>query len=145
MPLHQVHKPPFTVEAEGFEKVPGETIPRRHPRAKNGLINSPADGVHTVFDIIQRSARIYPNHTAVGARKLVKMHKETKKVPKNVDGIVKEVDKEWQFFELTKFSYLTYKEYEQLILQLGSGLRNLGLNKGDKIHLFAATRFATSY
>lgn len=141
MPLTQVHKPPFTVDAPGYEKVEGETIPRRHPRAKDGLINTPADDVHTVFDIISRSARIYPNHHAVGSRKLVKLHKETKKVKKNIDGQVKEVDKQWEYFELSKFSYLTYKEYLELVIQIGSGLRHLGLGPDQKLHLFGATRY----
>ncbi|KAM0553325.1 hypothetical protein ACHAPJ_007338 [Fusarium lateritium] len=90
MPLYQVHKPPFTVEAPGYTKVAGETIPRRHVKYKDGLINSPAEGVHTVFDIIRRSARLYPDNPAIGYRKLVKLHKETKKVQKNIDGQLKE-------------------------------------------------------
>ncbi|KAK6850091.1 long-chain acyl-CoA synthetase [Apiospora arundinis] len=139
MPLRQVHKPPFTVEAPGCPKVDGETIPRRHVKYKDGLVNSPADGVHTVFDIIRRSARLYPDNHAVGYRKLIKLHKETKKVQKNVDGQVKEVSKEWQFFELSPYSFITYKEYEKLILELGCGLRQLGLGPDKMLHLFGTT------
>ncbi|KAK7998889.1 hypothetical protein PG991_014564 [Apiospora marii] len=139
LPLQQVHKPPFTVEAPGYPKVPGETIPRRHVKYKDGLVNTPADGVHTVFDIIRRSARLHPDNPAVGYRKLVKLHKESKKIQKNVDGQVKEVTKEWQFFELTPFTYVTYKEYEKLIIELGCGLRQLGLGPDKKLHLFGTT------
>ncbi|KAF7539463.1 hypothetical protein G7Z17_g12425 [Cylindrodendrum hubeiense] len=139
MPLGQVHKPPFTIESPGVEKVEGETIPRRHPKAKDGLLNSPAEGVHTVYDIVKRSARLYPNHTAVGARKLIKLHKETKKIKKNIDGEVREIDKEWQFFELSKYEYLTHKEYLERVHHIGSGLRKLGLTSEDKLHLFATT------
>lgn len=140
MPLNAVHRPPYSVEAPGYEKVEGETIPRRHPRAKNGLLTRPADDVHTVFDLVRRSARLYPNNTAVGGRKLIKLHKETKKVKKNIDGQIKEVDKEWQYFELSKFNFLTYKEYEERVLQIGSGLRKLGLDGEHKLHLFGSTR-----
>ncbi|PFH59779.1 hypothetical protein XA68_11887 [Ophiocordyceps unilateralis] len=139
MPLHQVRKPPFTIDAPGYEKVPGETIPRRHPRAKDGLINYPADDVRTVFDIVQRSSRLYPNHHAVGSRKLIKLHRETKKISKNVDGQMKEVEKEWQLFELTNYAFLTFQEYEKLVIQLGAGLRKLGLTPDHKLHLFATT------
>lgn len=141
MPLHHVHKPPFTIEAPGYEKVPGETIPRRHPLAKDGLISTPAPDARTVFEIIQRSARLYPNHHAVGARKLINMHTEKKKVKKNVDGQVQEVEKEWSFFELTGFEYLTYQQYLERVLQLGSGLRKLGLTSEDKLHIFGSTRY----
>lgn len=139
MPLHQIRKPPFTIEAPGYEKVPGETIPRRHPAAKDGLLTKPADDVHTVWDIVRRSAREYPNHLAVGHRRLIELHKEIKKVPKNVDGQVIEVEKEWQFFELSKYDFLTFKEYETLVLQLGAGLRKLGFSGHHKLHLFATT------
>ena len=141
MPLHQVNKPPFTVEVSGYEKVPGETVPRRHPLAKDALIDSPAEGVHTVYDIVRRSTRLYPNHNAVGYRKLVKLHKETKKIQKNVDGEIREVDKEWQYFELTPYTYLTYKQYLDRIHHLGSGLIKLGFNPEKKLHLYATTRF----
>lgn len=141
MPLNPVHKPPYTIEAPGYEKVPGETIPRRHPRAKNGLLSRPSDDVTNIFDIVRHGARVYPNHQALGSRQLVKLHKETKKVKKNVDGEIQEVDKEWQFFELSGYSYLTYKEYETRVLQIGSGLRKLGLTPENKLHLFATTRY----
>lgn len=142
MPLHQVHKPPFTVEAPGYSKVPGETIPRRHVKYKDGLVNSPADGVHTVFDIIRRSARLYPDNNAVGYRKLIKLHKETKKIQKNIDGQIKEVSREWQYYELSPYSFITYRDYEQLIIELGCGLRKLGLGPDKKLHLFGTTRYA---
>lgn len=140
MPLHQVHKPPFTVDAPGYTKVPGETIPRRHAKHRDELLTSPAEGVETVLDIIRRSARLYPGNKAIGYRKLVKLHKETKTIKKNVDGQVKEVSKEWQFFELTPYSYVTYKDYEKLIAELGSGLRQLGLESGKRLFLFGTTR-----
>ncbi|KAG6027249.1 hypothetical protein E4U41_000997 [Claviceps citrina] len=138
-PMTPVHKPPYTIEAPGYEKVPGETIPRRHPRAKNGLLTRPSDDVSNIFDIVKHSARVYPNHQALASRKLIKLHKETKKVKKLCDGQVQEVDKEWQFFELSGYSYITYKQYETLVLQLGSGLRKLGLTPENKLHLFATT------
>ncbi|RDA88037.1 hypothetical protein CP532_5321 [Ophiocordyceps camponoti-leonardi (nom. inval.)] len=139
MPLHQVRKPPFTIDAPGYDKVPGETIPRRHPRAKDGLCNYPADDVRTVFDIVRRSSRLYPNHHAVGSRKLIKLHRETKTISKNVDGQIKQVEKEWQLFELTNYSFLTFQEYEKLVLQLGAGLRKIGISPEHKLHLFATT------
>lgn len=141
MPLYQVHKPPFSVESPGYERVEGETLPRRHWKAKNGLRTQPHPDVHTVYDIVKRSAQVYPNEPAVGTRKLVHLHKEKKKVPKNVDGEVIEVEKEWQYFELSRYSYLTYADLLTYINQIGSGLRKLGLSKGSRVHLFATTTY----
>ncbi|KAI9151277.1 Long-chain acyl-CoA synthetases & Acyl-protein synthetase [Paramyrothecium foliicola] len=139
IPTYQIHKPPFTVEAPGYGHIPGETIPRRHPAAKDALVTRPSDDVRTVFDIVRRAARLQPTRNAVGWRKRVKLHKEFKKVKKTVGGEVKEVDKEWQYFELSNFHFLTYKEYETQAFHIGSGLRKLGLTKDSKLHLFGAT------
>ncbi|ROT36246.1 long-chain-fatty-acid-CoA ligase [Sodiomyces alkalinus F11] len=136
LPLHPIYKPPYTIEAPGYEKVPGETIPRRNPKSKDGLHKEPSSDVHTLYDIIKRSVRLYPNEPAVGSRNLVKVHTEKKMVPKG-DGT--EAEKEWQLFELTGYSFLTYTEFHQYILQLAYGLRSLGLSKGSRLHLFAPT------
>jgi long-chain acyl-CoA synthetase len=145
MPLKPVRKPPFTVEVEGYAPVEGETIPRRHPKAKNGLISRPADDVFTIWDLVKRSSQKYAKEDAVGSRKLIKVHKETKKVPKLVNGETVEVDKEWQFFELTGFTFLKYEAYMKRLLEIASGLRKLGLEKSDKVHFFASTRFVKRF
>ncbi|KAA8650514.1 hypothetical protein EYZ11_003283 [Aspergillus tanneri] len=132
-------KPPFSVEASGYESVPGETIPRRLPAAKDNLILKPSDDVATVYDNFRRSARVFGNAKAVGSRRLIKIHVENKKVKKIIDGVEKEVDKQWSYFEKSGYSYLSFVEYEQTALQLGAGLRKLGLEKNDKVHLYGST------
>lgn len=132
-------KPPFTVEVAGYESVPGETIPRRNARSPDKLLSLPEDGVATIFDIVRKSAEKYRDKRAVGTRKLIKLHDETKKVKKVIDGHEHEVDKQWTYFELSEYSYLTFKEYETLVLQMGSGLRKLGLVANDRVHMFAST------
>lgn len=133
-------KGPFTVEAPGYEAVPGETIPRRHPLAKDGLVKRISDDVSTTYENFRRSARVFGNSKAVGSRRLIKTHVENKKVKKIVDGVEKEVDKQWTYFEMSGYTYKTFLEYERLCLELGCGLRKLGVEQGGKIHLYGATR-----
>ncbi|CAG8952462.1 hypothetical protein HYFRA_00001209 [Hymenoscyphus fraxineus] len=134
-----VKKPPFSVDAPGYEKVDGETIPRRHPKAVNGLIERPAEDIKTVFDVVGHASKYYGNAKAIGSRKLIKTHQEVKKVKKVVDGEEREVDKKWTYFELSGYEYMTFTEYEKLTLELGAGYRKLGLQKEDRIHIYAAT------
>ena len=108
--------------------------------AQQSLISNPSKDVETVFDILKRSADKFGNAKALGTRRLIKTHKETKKIKKIIDGQTKEVDKEWTYFELSEYSYVSFVEYERLALQVGAGMRKLGLGKGDRLHLFAATR-----
>lgn len=131
---------PFTVEASGYEPVDGETIPRRHPGSKDKLVSTPSEDVTTIFDILKRSADKFGNAKALGSRKLIKTHHETKKVKKTVDGKTVEVDKDWSFFELSGYSFISFSEYERIALQMGAGLRKLGMIKGDRLQLFAGTR-----
>ena len=57
-----------------------------------------------------------------------------------MDGKTEEVDKKWSYFELSEYSYLSFVEYEKLTGQIGSGLRKLGMVKGERLQLFAGTR-----
>lgn len=132
---------PFTVEASGYEAVEGETLPRRHPKSKDKLTTTPSDDVTTIFDILKRSADKFGNAKAVGTRRLMKTHYENKKVKKTVDGVTTEVDKKWTYYELSGYSYLSFVEYECIVLDIGAGLRKLGLAKDDRLHLFAGTRY----
>ncbi|KAJ9501898.1 long-chain fatty acid-CoA ligase [Exophiala xenobiotica] len=134
-----VKKPPYSVEATGYEKKQGETIPRRNPLAKDALIVRPSDDVKTVYDNLRRAAAKFGNAKAIGTRKIIKTHVENKKVKKMVDGQEQEVEKKWTFFELSGYTYMSFVEYEKLALDLGSGLRHLGLKKDDKMHLYGAT------
>ena len=138
-----VKKPPFSVEASGCEKKQGETIPRRHPMFKDQLLITPSTEVKTIYDNFRRAARKFGNAKAIGTRKIIQTHTENKKVKKIVDGQEQEVDKKWTYFELSAYSYISFVEYEQMCLHGGSGLRNIGLNPGDMVHLYGATRHVT--
>ncbi|KAI9795075.1 MAG: long-chain fatty acid-CoA ligase [Peltula sp. TS41687] len=134
-----LRKPPFSLEAPGYEPVEGETIPRRNPAAVQKLRTTPEEGVSTIYDIIRRSSEKFGNAKAMGSRKLIKTHHEKKKVKKMVDGEEREVDKNWTYFELSGYNYLSFIEYERIILQIGAGLRKLGLRREDRVHIFAAS------
>ncbi|KAL1393250.1 long-chain-fatty-acid-CoA ligase 1 [Phyllosticta capitalensis] len=131
--------PPFTVEVPGAEKVDGETLPRRNVRTKDALKLRPQEDIATIYDILKYSSAKFGNAKAVGSRKLITTHTETKKLKKVVDGKEQEFDKKWTYFELGPYNYLSFVEYEKLALQIGSGLRKIGLNSPDRVHIFAAT------
>ncbi len=144
-PLYPVEEPPYTVEVPGYAPVAGETIPRRNPKAVDGLVVHPAPEVHTTFDLVKRSAKEYADEPAVGSRKLIDRHVEKTLQHKIVDGKTVEVPKTWTYYECSDYKYLTYSEYLDQALQVGAGLRKLGLNPKDRLHLFAATRYETPW
>jgi len=145
-PQPKVYKsPPFTVEVAGYEKVEGESIPRRNTCAKDGLILVPEEGVTTIYEILRRAAKKFGNAKAMGHRNLIRNHEETKKVKKTIDGKEQEVDKKWTYYELGEYTYVSYNEYEKMALQCGAGLRKMGMEKSDRVHIFAATRFVKQF
>ena len=133
---------PFTVDAPGSKPVKGETIPRRNIRTKDKLALFPEAGVETIFDFVSYSAKKFGNAKAVGYRKLIKTHDEVKKIKKVVDGKEQETEKKWTYSELSEYHYFSFIEYERLALQIGAGLRELGMKKEDRLHIMAATRSA---
>lgn len=130
---------PYTAEATGAQKVEGETIPRRNLVSKDALKLTPTDGVETLYDILRYSSAKFGNAKAVGARRIVNVHEETKKIKKMVDGVEQEVDKKWQYFELSPYKYKSFVEFEKLALSVGSALKNLGFVPQDRMHLYAST------
>jgi len=54
------------------------------------------------------SAAKYGDKKALGLRMLIKKHHEVKKVKKMVDGQLKDVDKNWAFFECGEYKYELY-------------------------------------
>ncbi len=138
-----VASPPFTVDVPNSPAIPGETIPRHNALSHSSLRFQPSSEIETVFDIVKYSAAKYGDKKALGSRKLIKKHHEVKKVKKLVDGQLQEVDKNWTFFECGEYEYMSYTEHEKCVLELGSGLRKLGLRSedGDRVHMFASTRY----
>ncbi|WPG99392.1 Long-chain-fatty-acid--CoA ligase 1 [Acrodontium crateriforme] len=132
-------KAPYTVEIAGVNKVDGETIPRRNYRTKAKLISVPEEGVNTIYDVVRRSSKKFGNAKAVGKRKLIHLHQEEKMIKKIVDGKEIEVPKKWSYFELSPYEYMSFTEYEQLVLNVGAGFRALGMQPQDRVHIFAAT------
>ncbi|KAH6681132.1 long-chain-fatty-acid-CoA ligase [Plectosphaerella plurivora] len=134
-----VAKGPFSVPSPNAQPVDGETVPRRLPSAVPDLHTKPGGTIDTVYELVKQSAAKYGNAKALGSRKLVNTHVETKMIKKKVEGEEVEVEKKWTYFELSPYDYISYEQYGQLTLQIGSGLRKLGLVAGDRVHLFAAT------
>ena len=141
---YMYNKGPFSIEAPGYEQKKGESVPRRNRHAKDSLITTPSAEVTTIYENFRRAAKKFGNARAVGWRRVIKTHTENKKVKKIIDGQEQEVDKKWTYFELSGYEYMSFNEYEAMALDLASGLRHIGLQKDDKLHLYGATRYESS-
>jgi len=90
----------------------------RNPLSFSGLQTHP-DGmpeVQTVYDIVKRSVRLFANRRLSGTRIRLKNGK------------------------LGPYRFKTYKQIHELSVAFGSGLRALGLSKGDKLGIYSVNR-----
>jgi long-chain acyl-CoA synthetase len=131
-----IKKGPYTVPAHGALPVTGETLPRRHPSAQHKLLQRPEQGISTVFDILERSAQKFGNADALGSRRVLDTHVETKRTP---DGHGGTVEKEWTFYELSDYTYISFEELRKRALRVGVAMRMLGLRRGDRVEVYGAT------
>lgn len=135
-------KPPYTLPVPDYEKKEGEGVPRRHPIAIDGLLTTPDPSVVTVYDIVTYGANTHGTAECMGTRPLIKTHTEEKMIKKVVNGEETEVPKKWTYYELGPYKFINFVEYKELVDSAGAGLRALGLAKGSRLHIMAATRFA---
>lgn len=130
-------RPPFSHEVPG-PKVDGETRPRR--RNLDDLVTQPHPYIRTAYDIVGYAAKKFGNADCVGTRRTLTVHTETTTAQKTVNGQVTDVKKDWSYFELSPYSFHSFIDFQKLVGHFGAGLKQLGLTKGDIIHLYGATR-----
>ncbi|KAI9220324.1 long-chain-fatty-acid-CoA ligase 1 [Blastocladiella britannica] len=111
----------------------------RHYRGRDQLLAHPAPKVLTVHEVLLHAAKTHGANPMLGARKLVKVHEETKEVVKIVAGKEVREKKTWQFSELGPYSWSSAQELLQRATAIGSGLVGLGYKKGDKACIYAPT------
>ncbi|KAK9460141.1 eukaryotic long-chain fatty acid CoA synthetase (LC-FACS) [Lipomyces oligophaga] len=130
--------PPYTVEC-GPAASPNETPIRRSVLAnKPGtpLKMKPRDDISTTWELINFIAKRYGDKPCLGSRKLIKLHEETKLVKKIVDGKETSVPKKWNYYEMSPYTYISYKELLEQVTVFGSGLKSIGVTL---LEMYAST------
>jgi long-chain acyl-CoA synthetase len=118
----------------------GESGVRRLAKTKDTLITQPTDGIETAYDIVSHAAHTHGNRNAFGWRDVVDIIEEEKEVKKVVDGQEVVEKKKWKYFELSDYKYMSYLDVKTGVSEIGRGLINLGLSKGDVFNVYAQTR-----
>ncbi|ANB13426.1 long-chain fatty acid-CoA ligase FAA4 [Sugiyamaella lignohabitans] len=135
------HRSASTVEV-GPAK-PGETAPRRNIHAKDHAWTTPDDvpGVDTIYKLFKKNVELYDTRYAMASRVIKTIHTEEKMVTKKIDGKDQKVPKKWQYYELTPYHNITYRELDTLVSNIASGLVKLGVkpNGEERFHIYAQT------
>jgi long-chain acyl-CoA synthetase len=132
---------PFSVEVTDTSAKGEGRIRRNRVAATGDLLSKPRENVSTVYELLQYSIDKFGDKDCMGHRNVVKEHTEEKMLTRMVDGEERQIPKKWTFWELSPYIYRSFKEVGEESAALGSGLRNLGLNPGDRIELYAGTSY----
>lgn len=129
-----------TFSVEIADAQPGEGPTRRSILSPSQLMITPAEGVETLYDILQYASNTFKSRKGFGYRKLEDTITTTKKVTKVVNGVETTQDKTWTYLQLSGYHHYSYEDASGITKTIGSGLAKLGLKKGDKVQISASTR-----
>jgi long-chain acyl-CoA synthetase len=113
---------------------------RRNILAAEGIYRVPTPHVHTLYDVLQNSAKKFATRNAFGYRTLETMVEEEKEVSKIIDGVETKQMKKWSYFQMSGYKYITFGEAGQLVHDIGAGFKFLGLGNKAKVEIFAPTK-----
>lgn len=107
-----------------------ETSVKRHSSKSNEpLVSTPHPSINSLWDLVEYAATKHGCATAHGFRPVLE------DVENTFDG-AKSIRR-----QRGPYQWSSYNDYKDLVIQVGSGFRALGLNTGDKVHIYAATRY----
>lgn len=120
-----------------------ETAPRRAKRFANGPLTRPLDyKSSTIYEflteVVENNGK---NNNAMGWRELIDITEENKLITKIIDNKETKIEKNWLYFNLSNYKYITYKQLFDNVHNLGSGLRLLSSDTNPilKLHIYAST------
>jgi long-chain acyl-CoA synthetase len=119
--------------------VAGESATRRASIHPESLVESPAEGITTVHDVLLYAARTHGTKDALGWRTIDKLIEEEKDVTKTVGGKQVTEKKTWKYFQLSDYKYWSFVEFRDYSLETARGLVVLGVEKGKVFNVYAQT------
>ncbi|KAF8830716.1 hypothetical protein HHX47_DHR2000845 [Lentinula edodes] len=141
MPVH-TNKPGYfgkgSVEI-GPAAGPGEGPFRRIAISSESLITQPFEGIKTVYDVLEYSARTHRTRRALGWREIVDIHEEEKEVKKVVGGKEVTEKKKWKYFQLSDYKYINFIELKDAVSEIAKGLVQIGVTSDDVFNIFSQT------
>jgi long-chain acyl-CoA synthetase len=119
---------------------PGQSRVRRLEKTCDRLITSPAEGINTVYDILQYATRTHGTRNVYGYRDVIDIVEEQKEVTKTVGGQQVKETKTWKYFHLSDYKYITFLDLKNIVSEVSRGLLKLGVQKNEVFNIYAQTR-----
>ncbi|KAF7974622.1 hypothetical protein HWV62_11600 [Athelia sp. TMB] len=112
---------------------------RRLAITADKLVTQPQEGIETTSDIIDYAARTHGTKDAFGWRDIVEVHTEEKDVKKIIGGKEVTEKKQWQYFQLSDYKYISFVEIQSRVSELARGLVHYGITTENVFNMYAST------
>ena len=119
-----------------------ETAPRRDVTVADApLVRPEGFKCNTVYELVMETVERHGTRQCMGWRDVIEIHEEEKTVVKKVQGEKQSIKKQWLYYELSGYTYNTFKEVGEIMHVLGRGLVKMGLKPraDDKLHIYSST------
>ena len=100
----------------------------------NGLRDRPEKDIGTIFDLWHVCCERWSQLPCFGTRQILNTYTETPGL-----SVIGEEKKLRTYYDLGQYEYRSYIQVREESHAIGSGLRKLGLQKGDKVAIYAET------
>ncbi|GAA5969832.1 hypothetical protein JCM11641_008054 [Rhodosporidiobolus odoratus] len=117
----------------------GEGGIRRSFTSPDALVTSCAPHVKVLADVLIHASKEFTDVEALGWRDVIDVVKEDKEVKKVVSGKETTEKKTWSYFHLSDYKWWTYKQFSDIVGEVGSALVKVGCSKDTIFNIYSAT------
>ncbi|KAH7101477.1 long-chain-fatty-acid-CoA-ligase [Auriculariales sp. MPI-PUGE-AT-0066] len=130
---------PFASEVVETGPVPkGESRIHRSTLSET-YTTTPDPSITTLRDVVHFVADKFGDKPALGWRDVIEVINDERDVDKVVEGKKVVERKTWQYFRMSGYQYISFKQLRDIVQSVARGLVDLGVQRTDILNIFAAT------
>ncbi|KAJ2495521.1 long-chain fatty acid-CoA ligase, partial [Coemansia sp. RSA 2052] len=116
-----------------------ETPTRRFHTTADRVVDRAQPNITNIYGALLRGRDAKPDVKTLGKRDVLGTVTEEKTIQHKVDGKMEQTTKEWSFFKLGEYKWMTYAQVYEYTKNLGAGYLELGLKPNSRVLIYAPT------
>ncbi|KAJ2862335.1 long-chain fatty acid-CoA ligase [Coemansia aciculifera] len=116
-----------------------ETPTRRFHTTADRVVDRAQPDITNIYAALLRGRDTKPDYKSLGKRDVLGTVTEEKTVQHKVDGKLEQTTKEWSFFKLSEYKWMSYAQVYEYTKNLGAGYLKLGLKPKSRVLIYAPT------
>ncbi|KAJ2384170.1 long-chain fatty acid-CoA ligase, partial [Coemansia sp. RSA 2559] len=116
-----------------------ETPTRRFHTTADEIVDCADHGITDIYSALLHANKTRPDNDILGKRDVIGIVTENKTVQHKVNGKMESQNKQWSYFKLGEYKWMTYSQMADYTKDLGAGFRKLGLESKGRVLIYAPT------